>query len=373
MRRAVAVKDRGPAGSRSIDGGLAREALDSVEANVFVADLDLNLVYINKCAARTLSSLDREIEEAFGVRFGDVVGGSIHRFHRDPARVERILRDPRNFPHEATFTFGSTTLKTRINAIVDGGQVRGYTVAWSDVSEQVLVEREAARLASDVATAGDRVHQESTAMGLALNDAASKSSVVAAAAEELTASVHEIAGSTSTAAAVTGEALQVAGDAMTTTQRLRTSSEEIGDVTKLISTIAEQTNLLALNATIEAARAGQAGRGFAVVADEVKELARATAGATADIGHRVAAIQNDAAEVLSAIERMREIVDRVDDLQTTVAGAVEEQTATTREIAAHIAGVAAIAGETASAASGICSTAESLAEMAVRLDRITAR
>ncbi len=76
-----------------------------------------------------------------------------------------------------------------------------------------------------------------------------------------------------------------------TVQKLGTSSQEIGDVIKVITSIAEQTNLLALNATIEAARAGEAGKGFAVVASEVKELAQETAKATEDIARRVEAIQ----------------------------------------------------------------------------------
>src|SRR5690606_26053119 len=117
---------------------------------------------------------------------------------------------------------------------------------------------------------------------------------------------------------------------------LSESSAQIGEVIDVITSIAAQTNLLALNATLEAARAGEAGKGFAVVANEVKELAKQTSLATDEIGTRIAAIQRDSSGAVEAIGRIQEVIARVADLQTTIASAVEEQTATTNEISRSV-------------------------------------
>ena len=152
----------------------------------------------------------------------------------------------------------------------------------------------------------------------------------------------------------------------------------------MITGIAQQTNLLALNATIEAARAGEAGKGFAVVANEVKELAQETSKATEDIGRRIEAIQSDTAAAVAAITEISGIIAEINDTQSTIASAVEEQTATTNEmgrnvteaatgsneIAENITGVARSASDTTAAASSTSQAADELARMASDLRQL---
>ncbi|WP_432571695.1 methyl-accepting chemotaxis protein [Kineococcus sp. SYSU DK005] len=176
---------------------------------------------------------------------------------------------------------------------------------------------------------------------------------VAAGSDEMGSAIREISASAAEATGVAAQAVQAAEATTATVARLGESSAEIGDVVKVITAIAEQTNLLALNATIEAARAGEMGKGFAVVAGEVKELAQQTARATEDIGRRVGSIQADTAGAVTAIASITEVIGRINDLQTTIASAVEEQTATTGEMSRSIAEAAGSADRIGSGVDGV--------------------
>lgn len=154
--------------------------------------------------------------------------------------------------------------------------------------------------------------------------------------EQMNIAIREVSRCASEAVTVGQEAVELASQANTTVKQLGESSSGIGNVLKVITSIAEQTNLLALNATIEAARAGEAGKGFAVVANEVKELAKETAKATEEISTRIAAIQSDAKNAGDVISQIGDIIEQIDSYQATVAAAVEEQTATTREISNNV-------------------------------------
>ena len=104
----------------------------------------------------------------------------------------------------------------------------------------------------------------------------------------------------------------------------------------IIRDIADQTNLLALNATIEAARAGEMGKGFAVVASEVKELASQTSKATEEISNQIDGVQSLTENAVQAIGRITNTVGEINSVTTAIASAVEEQEASSQEIANSI-------------------------------------
>ncbi|TGN78405.1 HAMP domain-containing protein [Bradyrhizobium yuanmingense] len=181
---------------------------------------------------------------------------------------------------------------------------------------------------------------QSNALVNAVASAAEETSVnvqtVSAGTEQLSSSIQEISRQVVTSAEIAKKAVDEAGATDATVQSLADSASRISVVVDLIQTIASQTNLLALNATIEAARAGEAGRGFAVVASEVKSLASQTAKATDEIRTQIASMQSVTTSAVGAIQGIGRIIGEINDVTTTIAAAVEEQGAATREIARNI-------------------------------------
>jgi methyl-accepting chemotaxis protein len=199
---------------------------------------------------------------------------------------------------------------------------------------------------------------------------------VAAASEEITSSVNEISRQVQESSRVAQSAVQQAEQTDASIAELSKAAGRIGDVVKLITAVAEQTNLLALNATIEAARAGEAGRGFAVVASEVKALAAQTAKATEEISTQIEGMQSATGASVTAIREIGKTIGTISEISATIAAAVEEQGAATKEIARNMQEAARLstqvasnvtdvnkgAGETGSASTQVLASAQSLSK-----------
>lgn len=191
--------------------------------------------------------------------------------------------------------------------------------------------------AANVATASEEMSANLNNVAVAMEQSSTNVNMVAAAAEEMTSTITEIAENAERARSVSSKAVDQAKRASNKMEELGEAAMRIGKVTETITEISEQTNLLALNATIEAARAGEAGRGFAVVANEIKDLAKQTAQATLDIKNQINDVQQTTEASVTEINQISEVISGVNDIVATIAAAVEEQTAATREIANNIA------------------------------------
>ena len=243
----------------------------------------------------------------------------------------------------------------------------------------------------------------------------SKTNLIAAAAQEMTATIGEISHNAESAFNASRESAETAdkgGSVMravaTTMEKIASATgsvsekmtclarrcEEIGKVINVIQEISEQTNLLALNAAIEAARAGEHGRGFAVVAGEVRRLAERTRGATEEIAMTIRSIQEGTRETLQVMQDSRTAVDtgmeetaqarmsleaiiesskRVETQIQLIATAATEQTAASAEISESAGQISQLAGENAQGAEEAVKGLNDLARLASDLDGIIRR
>ncbi len=371
--------------------------MDNMPINVLFCDRDLVLRYMNPASTKTLKTL----EHLLPMPVEKFIGIKIDTFHKNPEHQRRILADPKNLPVKTKIRLGPESLDLLVSPILSSeGTYIGAMATWAVVSDRVKMaddfERDVASIVSTVSSSATELQGNSQSMAAGAEETARQAQAVAAAsqqaarsvqtvassAEEMAASLQEVAARVQEAAGVSQQAVTDAAAANEKMRVLGTSSQEIGQVVKVITSIAQQTNLLALNATIEAARAGEAGKGFAVVANEVKELARQTAKATEEISQKITGVQKETEGAVQVIQGISSVINKLNEISTTIAAAVQQQNAATGEISRaaveasrgtgevgqNIVNVSTVAGEAGRTASDIQKAAGQLSVESERLN-----
>ncbi len=230
-------------------------------------------------------------------------------------------------------------LRPIIQRVSDGVQtLSSSSTELSAVSGDMTAgSRKTSERADAVTKAAAEMSSTMVTLAGGMEQASSSLTAVAAATEQMTATIGEIAANSERARHITDDATRQAGQVSDLMNELGKAAQRIGEVTETISNISAQTNLLALNATIEAARAGSAGKGFAVVANEIKDLASQTAAATEDIKAKVGGIQSSTSATIADIAAISKTVREVSEIVSSIATAIEEQAAVTKDIAGNIA------------------------------------
>jgi len=373
----------------------ARVAAETEAASVartsFIAGVLVALVLIGACVfsifsiARPMRALTAAMEKLAGGDFAvvlpglgrkDEVGGVAGAVEKFKTVSEQKAREEAEAKMRQD-QIAAEQRKAEMRKLADSFEGAVGEIVGTVSSASIELEASATTLTSTA----ERTQQLTTVVAAASEEASTNVQSVASATEELSSSITEISRQVQESARVASEAVS---QARTTTERvseLSKAATRIGDVVELINTIAGQTNLLALNATIEAARAGEAGRGFAVVASEVKALAEQTAKATGEIGQQIAGIQSATEHSVGAIKDISDTIERLSEISSAIAAAVEEQGAATQEISRNVAqasqGTQQVssnitevqrgASETGSASSQVLAAAQSLSGDSNRL------
>lgn len=245
------------------------------------------------------------------------------------------------------------------------------TQAESNAQQELSEVEQVASAVNELSSTADNV-----------SDNASVADSTARMADELAKSGLAISQESVQASVQMSEALNHAASLV---QRLKEQSEKINDVVEVIRNVSEQTNLLALNAAIEAARAGETGRGFAVVADEVRMLAGRTESSTKEIGVIIEDLQNQSVlandsmqttiEILAhnseltqrvsdALVGISESVSDINDSNTQVATAAEQQSQVTQDINRNVVNISELVHQNVTGISQSASASAELSQLA---------
>lgn len=343
-----------------------KSMMDLSPINTMLSTPDGTILYINKKSKETLKSL----EHLMPIKVDQMLGQKIDIFHQKPEVQRGIISKASNLPHRAIITLGPEKLDLLVSPCLDEkGQFVGAMVTWDVVTTKVELVEELNKSSQNLFEYSGSLITLSNSMSASAEQTASQANTVSSASEqvnigvqtvatnmeEMSAAIKEITKTTNATSEMSSEALKLAHSANEIIGKLGESSQDIGDVIKVISSIAQQTNLLALNATIEAARAGEAGKGFAVVANEVKELAKQTASSTQDITKKIEGIQKDTINAIQSLSDIGEAIDKINAHTSNIAASVEEQSAATNEVTRIVS----------DSASGVNQISENIAQVSV--------
>jgi methyl-accepting chemotaxis protein len=411
-----------------------RQALDSVTANVMLANASNVIIYTNPAIDAMLRTAESDLrKELSSFSAAAVRGSSIDVFQKDPAGQRLVLADLRG-THRTQIAIGGRTFTLAATPIVGThGERLGTVVEWNDRTQEVRVEGElqqmlaevlggnvacridmadktdfletmargvnqlaanmaeivsnVKRVASEVYRGAEEISSGNADLSQRTEQQSSSLEETATSMEQMTSTVKQNADNASQANQLAVAARDqaenggaVTSKAVTAMAGINESSRKIADIIRVIDEIAFQTNLLALNAAVEAARAGEQGRGFAVVAAEVRSLAGRSATAAKEIKDliqdSVKKVEDGSLLVTQSGQTLAQIVasvKKVSDIVAEIAAASREQSFGIEQVSKAVAQMDTMTQQSASLVEQANAASQSMAGQARSLNEMMAK
>jgi methyl-accepting chemotaxis protein len=409
-------------------------ALDNVSANVMVADMDCNIIYMNEAARGLMTKNQADFrKELPQFDAGKLIGQSIDVFHRNPAHQRNMLAKL-DRTVSSQLKIGGRTMRIALSPMLgEGGERLGTVVEWADRTQELAIEAEVQDIVSaairgdvdqridltgkegffqqlssgineltasmaevvsqvkaaagEVTRGADEISQGNANLSQRTEEQASSLEETASSMEEMTSTVRqnaENAGQANQLALAAREQAEKGGavvaKAVQAMAGINEASGKIANIIGVIDEIAFQTNLLALNAAVEAARAGEQGRGFAVVASEVRNLAGRSATAAKEIktliNDSVGKVEDGSALVARSGETLEQIVGavkKVSDIVAEIAAASQEQSSGIEQVNKAVMQLDELTQQNAALVEEASAASQAMAEQARGLSELMER
>ncbi len=132
----------------AMENARTRQALDVCQANVMMADADLNIVYLNDSVKEMLSAAQSDIKKDLpSFDMNTLMGFNVDGFHKDPSHQRGMLKNLKE-TYKTDIKVGGRTFALVATPVFNEGVRLGTVVEWNDMTAELAANKEASLIAA---------------------------------------------------------------------------------------------------------------------------------------------------------------------------------------------------------------------------------